>query len=158
MKETKVSSSTKCFLTERYLCIFHAGLAPLPRKSFSHISSCQMPWRGSRTKLFNIASFIWLDTHCENKQSDWGCFTKQPLSRDGVSVCVCLSLSPHWHSTALIQAIFLYGWNWTLLFVIRTKSFVIIFPLQGRHVKTGQLAAIKVMDVTGVSVFILPSL
>lgn len=34
--------------------------------------------------------------------------------------------------------------------MLRTKVFKISFSLQGRHVKTGQLAAIKVMDVTGV--------
>jgi hypothetical protein len=37
-----------------------------------------------------------------------------------------------------------------LILFIRAKPFKIIFSLQGRHVKTGQLAAIKVMDVTGV--------
>ncbi len=34
--------------------------------------------------------------------------------------------------------------------LVNDISSLLSFSLQGRHVKTGQLAAIKVMDVTGV--------
>lgn len=42
-----------------------------------------------------------------------------------------------------------------VIFLIRTKCFFVVFSFQGRHVKTGQLAAIKVMDVTGVKYLFL---